>query len=92
MTSITCSMVDDDARPCLPYATNKTNSVSPNCCSGLHNLVSSASSIGDKKIACNCLVTAFKIFPVQDALLKQIPGLCKLQVPFNMSTTVNCDK
>ncbi|CAN0838512.1 Non-specific lipid-transfer protein C, cotyledon-specific isoform [Linum grandiflorum] len=91
ITSITCSTVDDDARPCLPYATGKSNSVSSYCCSCLHNLIASTSTINDKKIACNCLATAFKIFSVQDDLLKKIPDLCKLQVPFNMSTTVNCD-
>ncbi|CAN0902128.1 Non-specific lipid-transfer protein C, cotyledon-specific isoform [Linum grandiflorum] len=93
MTSITCSTVDDDARPCLPYATGKSNSISQDCCSGLKNLIAStASSVDDKKIACNCLAAAFKIFPVQDNLLKTIPELCKLHVPFNMSTTVNCDE
>ncbi|CAN0911931.1 Non-specific lipid-transfer protein C, cotyledon-specific isoform [Linum grandiflorum] len=92
ITSITCSTVDDDARPCLPFATGKSNSIDQDCCSGLHNLIASTSTIDDKKIACNCLVTAFKIFPVQDNLLKKIPNLCKLQVPFNMSTTVNCDE
>ncbi|CAN0911923.1 Non-specific lipid-transfer protein C, cotyledon-specific isoform [Linum grandiflorum] len=90
ITSITCSTVDDDARPCLPFATGKSNSIDQDCCSGLHNLIASTSTIDDKKIACNCLATAFKIFPVQDNLLKKIPDLCKLQVPFNMSTTVNC--
>ncbi|CAN0911925.1 Non-specific lipid-transfer protein C, cotyledon-specific isoform [Linum grandiflorum] len=92
VTSITCSTVDDDARPCLPYATGKSNSISLDCCSGLRNLIASTSTIDDKKTACNCLATAFKIFPVQDDLLKKIPDLCKLQVPFNMSTTVNCNK
>ncbi|CAN0902132.1 Non-specific lipid-transfer protein C, cotyledon-specific isoform [Linum grandiflorum] len=92
ITAITCSTVDDDARPCLPFATGKSNSISQDCCSGLQNLITSTSTINDKKIACNCLATAFKIFPVKDDLLKKIPELCKLQVPFNMSTTVNCDE
>ncbi|CAI0545971.1 unnamed protein product [Linum tenue] len=91
--SITCSTVELNAMPCLPYAEGDKPTIDPKCCTGLQNLVATATSKNDKVTACHCLEDAFQKFPaIQDKYMKAIPNLCNVTIPFPLSKDMKCDK
>ncbi|CAL1402811.1 unnamed protein product [Linum trigynum] len=91
-TAVQCSTVEIDAMPCLQFAQGGQDKVPQTCCSGLHNLADSSTTVDDKTASCKCLAAAFQKFPtIKDEDLQKIPGLCNVTVPFPLSKNLKCD-
>lgn len=91
--AVSCGTVTVKAAPCLNYARGVDSVPSPQCCSGLTALATSAKTLDDKKGICNCMKNAVKnIKGVQDKYLSKIPTACNIKVNFPVSLSVNCDK
>ncbi|XP_047149659.1 non-specific lipid-transfer protein 1-like [Vigna umbellata] len=89
--AITCNQVASYVAPCFSYLT-KGGNPSVGCCSGVKNLNSQAKTTADRKTTCNCLKqlsgSASGINPGNAASL---PGKCKVNVPYKISTSTNCN-
>ena len=92
--AISCATVDSAAAPCLMFAQGKGGNVpSQACCQGLQKLAQNVKSVDDKKAICSCLKDGAKKFGgVQDKFLSKIPGTCRINVGFPVSSNTNCAK
>lgn len=90
--TIECSDVLKDLRPCVNYLVNGSGMPPAACCSGASNLASSASTSADRKAACDCLKTAAQKLNPNPKLAKDLPGNCKISLPFTVSPSVDCSK
>ncbi|KAL5841082.1 hypothetical protein ACOSQ3_011685 [Xanthoceras sorbifolium] len=90
--AITCGTVNAKAAACVAYATGKAAKPPPACCTNLQQLAQSVKSVKDKKDICRCLKAAGKSLGVQDRYLTKIPGICKINVGFSVSTSTDCEK
>ncbi|KAI9072058.1 hypothetical protein K1719_028305 [Acacia pycnantha] len=88
--AITCGQVASSAAPCLAYL-QRGGSPSPGCCNGLRSLVGAARTTADKQAVCNCLKsTAGQVPGYNDRNAQALPGLCRVNVPYKISTSTNC--
>lgn len=90
---ITCDTVVSKAIHCVAFARGTDTMPSAECCSGMQQLAQSAQSIDDKKAVCKCLKSKVGRYNgVQDKFLSTIPGICKIEVGFPISLSIDCDK
>ncbi|KAF5176117.1 Non-specific lipid-transfer protein [Thalictrum thalictroides] len=92
VAAITCSDVVKDLSSCIKYLGNGVGSPPTACCTGASNLAAAASTTADKKIACNCIKSTAQSIKVNAAAAKALPGLCRITLPFAVSTSVDCTK
>ncbi|KAK4438245.1 hypothetical protein Salat_0158700 [Sesamum alatum] len=65
--------------------------ISTNCCVGAQSLAQATVSSADQKIVCHCLKQAALSVKVNQDNAKQLPQLCKIDVPVPVQLNVNCD-
>ncbi|PKA51855.1 Non-specific lipid-transfer protein [Apostasia shenzhenica] len=91
-TGITCTLVDVDMAPCLMYIRNG-GTVPGSCCDGLKSLVAAAQTVDDRRAACNCLKTLAQGASKDElARAEQLPGICKVPIPYRFSPDTDCSK
>ncbi|KAH0642506.1 hypothetical protein KY290_034090 [Solanum tuberosum] len=91
--TLTCNTVYTTLEPCLGYVLGGGLSVPSECCSGIKSLLNGARTIADRQSACKCIksvVSSSSSVPVSRAA--KLPGICKANVPFNISPHVDCSK
>ncbi|KAL8028494.1 hypothetical protein ABFX02_14G164100 [Erythranthe guttata] len=93
-SSITCSDVIKDLRPCINYLRGGSGAAPPPspCCAGALNLATSATTTVDKQTACACLKNAAKNINLNPDLAKALPSKCGISLSFQISPTVDCSK
>ncbi|CAM0950460.1 unnamed protein product [Alopecurus aequalis] len=92
-SALTCGQVDSKLAPCVSYATGKSPSISPACCSGVRGLNDLAKTTPDRKTACTCLKSlAGSIKSINMGKVSGVPGKCGVNVPFPISMSTDCAK
>ncbi|XP_027125097.1 non-specific lipid-transfer protein 1-like [Coffea eugenioides] len=89
---ISCDTVDNDLFPCLSFVLNG-GKVAPACCSGIKTLLSLAKTQTDRQSVCSCLKSVAQ--SATNGQLKnaaQIPHLCGVNLPFQISRNIDCSK
>lgn len=88
--AITCGQVSSSLAPCINYVRNG-GVVPPGCCSGISALNNAARTTADRQAACNCLKTAANNIPgLNPNLVAGLPGKCRVNIPYKISTSTNC--
>uniref|UniRef100_A0A2P2IXW2 Non-specific lipid-transfer protein n=1 Tax=Rhizophora mucronata TaxID=61149 RepID=A0A2P2IXW2_RHIMU len=86
---ITCGTVASALRPCVPYLTG--SGPLGTCCGGVRSLNAAAKTTADRQAACNCLKQAAGGYPgIKPNLASGLPGVCKVNIPYKISTSTNC--
>uniref|UniRef100_A0A6N2K7N1 Non-specific lipid-transfer protein n=1 Tax=Salix viminalis TaxID=40686 RepID=A0A6N2K7N1_SALVM len=88
--ALTCGTVATDLSQCLGYLKNG-GSVSAACCKGVEALNNAAKTTQDRRDACTCLkTTAAQLGGVNANYAAALPGLCRVNIPYKISTSTNC--
>lgn len=89
--AISCGTVDSLIAPCVAYARTSGGVPPGGCCSGVRSLNAAARTTPDRQAACNCLkAAASRISGLNPATLAGIPGKCGVNLPYTISTSINC--
>ncbi|KAL3529494.1 hypothetical protein ACH5RR_008816 [Cinchona calisaya] len=91
-TQISCNTVSSDLYPCLSFIMNG-GTVDPACCSGINTLISLAKTKTDRQSVCLCLKSFLS--NATDGQIKNaasIPGLCGVDLHFNITRDMDCSK
>ncbi|XP_059440681.1 non-specific lipid-transfer protein A-like [Corylus avellana] len=62
------------------------------CCLGAQNVLNQATTPESRKVLCECFKKAGKDMGVKPEKAKQIPDLCKIDVPVPIDPDVDCSK
>ncbi|CAJ1810301.1 unnamed protein product [Sphenostylis stenocarpa] len=87
--AITCDDVSKALIPCLHYLMNG-GEASEGCCSGVKNILGAAGTTVDKQTVCKCLKDAAGKYKINDQYAQELPGACKVNVPYAISRSTNC--
>ncbi|KAK4280350.1 hypothetical protein QN277_011984 [Acacia crassicarpa] len=88
--AITCGQVVSRVTPCISYI-QRGGAPSPGCCNGIRSLAGAARTTADKQTVCNCLkLTATQVPGYNDRNAQAITSLCRVNVPYKISTSTNC--
>ncbi|KAG6745400.1 hypothetical protein NC652_037060 [Populus alba x Populus x berolinensis] len=88
--ALTCGVVASNLAPCIGYLRNGGKVPDP-CCKGVGALNNAAKTTKDRRDACNCIkTTATQIGGVNAANAAALPGLCRVNIPYKISTSTNC--
>ncbi|XP_014497501.1 non-specific lipid-transfer protein 1-like [Vigna radiata var. radiata] len=87
--AITCNQVKVSLLPCLGYLMNG-GEAAPLCCSGVKIVLGAAGSSADKQTVCNCLKDAAGKYNINEQYAQELPGVCKVNVPYKISRSTNC--
>ena len=91
--TITCDRVASDLMPCVGYITGPTGAKPPPaCCDGAKALVAEATTPEDRKAACECLKQAAAIFQFNYQNAHDLPNYCNIQLPFEITPDLDCNK
>ncbi|KAL3330492.1 hypothetical protein AABB24_034357 [Solanum stoloniferum] len=91
--AVTCNTVYTSLEPCLGFVLNGEPTVPSACCSGLKSLLVAAGTTDDRQSACKCIKSlASRANGVQIGRASQLPGICKVNVPYPISPNVDCLK
>ncbi|XP_055819346.1 non-specific lipid-transfer protein 1-like [Solanum dulcamara] len=91
--TVTCNTVYSSLEPCLPYVLSGGSSVPLECCNGLKSLLNTARIKADRQSVCKCIKSvASSANGVQIGRAAQLPGICKVNVPYQISPNVDCSK
>ncbi|CAK7343584.1 unnamed protein product [Dovyalis caffra] len=88
--ALSCDVVAGDLAQCIGYL-KKGGPVPPACCKGVAALKNAAKTTQDRRDACNCLKkTAAQVGGVNPGFAASLPGICKVNIPYKISTSTNC--
>jgi len=87
--AVTCGQVTTSLAPCLGYLMNG-GAAAPECCTGVKNILGAAGTAADKQTVCNCLKDAAGKYNINEQYAQALPGVCKVNVPYNISRSTNC--
>ncbi|KAJ6791061.1 non-specific lipid-transfer protein 1-like [Iris pallida] len=91
-SAVSCGTVASAISPCVNYLKGAAP-LSAQCCSGVKSLNGAASTTPDRQAACACLKSlAGKVSGLKPALAQGLPGKCGANVPYPISTSVDCSK
>lgn len=88
--AINCSQVSGALAPCVSFLTQGGNPT-PQCCTGLKNLVNMASTQQDRRAACNCVKSAAARYPIKQDAASNLPGRCGVSMNIPISPNTNCN-
>ncbi|CAN4125941.1 unnamed protein product [Withania somnifera] len=89
---ITCSQVDSNLAPCVPFLT-QGGEPGAACCSGVKTLGGMAQSTDERRTACNCVKAAANRFSnLKDDAAQSLPSKCGVSLNVPISRTINCDQ
>ncbi|KAJ3669078.1 hypothetical protein LUZ60_011028 [Juncus effusus] len=92
-SAITCNDVINDLLPCANYV-QKGGSVPGNCCAGVRQVMSSASTRADRQTACGCIknVANSAGYGAGFNRAAAIPGQCGINMPYKLTPNMDCSK
>jgi hypothetical protein len=93
--TISCQQVTEDLEPCLGDLVGDSSSPSSQCCGGVKNLDSAASTTSDRQTVCNCLkslASSYNISGEEGSNAAALPGKCGVSLPYKISTSTNCNR
>ncbi|XP_030927964.1 non-specific lipid-transfer protein A-like [Quercus lobata] len=88
---ITCEEALTQLITCQPYFLGFGSKPSRTCCKGAENISQQANTTTIRRSLCECFENAAKAFQLIPERLKQLPQLCKIQVPVPLDPTVDCN-
>ena len=88
---ITCEEALTQLITCNPYFLGFGPSPSPICCEGVQNVSQQANTTTIRRSLCECFENAAKAFQIIPERLKQLPQLCKVEVPVPLDPTLDCN-
>ncbi|KAG4992874.1 hypothetical protein JHK87_026331 [Glycine soja] len=88
--AVSCNDVSVNLAPCLSYLM-QGGDVPESCCSGVRNILGSASTTFDKQTVCKCLQQAANNYGINDEYAQALPARCNVSVPYKISRSTNCD-
>ncbi|KAF3447963.1 hypothetical protein FNV43_RR08670 [Rhamnella rubrinervis] len=90
--ALTCVEVAGTVSQCIGYL-RSGGAVPVPCCSGVKSLNAMANNTPNRRVACNCLISAAKNIPgLKPNLVSGLPGACGVKLPFPISISTNCAK
>ncbi|CAI9087697.1 OLC1v1021839C1 [Oldenlandia corymbosa var. corymbosa] len=93
--AITCDDVNRYLLPCFGYLTSQDNNAKPDrvCCKGVANLNNAAGTPANRQTACRCMQQLQRQYSryVNPYNAKELPHRCDVYVPYEISTSTNCD-
>ncbi|XP_031495002.1 non-specific lipid-transfer protein A-like [Nymphaea colorata] len=90
---LTCGEVVMTLHKCVSYMTGSESAPSPDCCEGLQRLRSLLITHEDKELACTCIRHATRrIHNLKEAAVKELPSTCHVELPFALSTYMDCNR
>ena len=87
---ITCEEALTQLISCNPYFLGFSQLPSPICCKGVQNVLQQANTTTIRRSLCECFKNAAKAFEIIPERLKQLPQLCKVEVPVPLDPNVDC--
>lgn len=88
---ISCGQAISLISPCVTYARTAGGQPPAGCCNGVRSLNAAARTTPDRQAACACLKSAAgKISGLNAGTAAGIPSKCGVQLPFTISTSINC--
>ncbi|PKI37998.1 hypothetical protein CRG98_041594 [Punica granatum] len=91
-SAITCGQVTQSVSPCIPYARSTGGAPTAACCSGIRSLNDAARTTPDRQTACKCLkAIAGSISGINYGVVAGIPGKCRVNIPFKLSLSTDCN-
>ncbi|KAJ7961094.1 Non-specific lipid-transfer protein [Quillaja saponaria] len=88
--AITCGQVAGSVSPCLNYLRG-VGPLPGGCCNGVRSLLAAAKTTADRQAICNCLKSAAGSLPgLKPNLAAGLPGACRVNIPYKISTSTNC--
>ncbi|KAJ9543342.1 hypothetical protein OSB04_023049 [Centaurea solstitialis] len=89
--ALTCGQVNSNLLPCLNYL--RANGPLGGCCNGVRSLNSAAQTPADRKVACNCIKSAYSQFSgIDQKKASSLPSTCGVSVPYKISPNTDCSK
>ncbi|KAG2326453.1 hypothetical protein Bca52824_009181 [Brassica carinata] len=90
--ALSCGTVNTNVAACIGYLT-QGGPLPGACCTGVNRLNSIARTTPDRQQACRCLKTAASALgsALNAGLLAGLPKACGVNVPFPISTSINCN-
>ncbi|GAB4833155.1 hypothetical protein Ancab_031400 [Ancistrocladus abbreviatus] len=88
--AITCSQVYPKIEPCRSYLVDGGRP-STACCNGVRELNALAKPGQARREACECLKTAAEAFDFKHTNAERLPGLCRVNLGFEINNNVNCN-
>nr|WEA82700.1 nonspecific lipid transfer protein 5 [Solanum melongena]WJJ08749.1 nsLTP5 [Solanum melongena] len=91
--AVQCNTVYSSLEPCLGYVLGSGSSVPAECCNGLKSLLMAAGTTADRQSVCKCIKSvASSATQPQVGRAAQLPGICRVNVPYKISPNVDCSK
>ncbi|KAK4438247.1 hypothetical protein Salat_0158900 [Sesamum alatum] len=88
--AISCTQALEFLMPCQSFLLGM-GEISSTCCVGAQSLARATISSTDQKTVCQCLKQVALSVKVNQDNAKQLPRLCKIDVPVPVQLNVNCD-
>ncbi|KAJ1273807.1 hypothetical protein BS78_05G013000 [Paspalum vaginatum] len=89
--TLTCGQVSAALGPCLPYARGSGSAPSAGCCNGVRSLHAAATTVEDRRTACECLkAAAARINGLKPGNGETIAAKCGVSVPYHISPSIDC--
>jgi len=90
--ALSCPQVQLKVVPCLAYLRNPGPSVPAPCCNGLRGLNNQAKTTPDRQSVCRCLkTTALSLSGLNAPALAALPRKCGVNLPYKISTSIDCN-
>ncbi|VVB02609.1 unnamed protein product [Arabis nemorensis] len=91
--ALSCGQVNGAVAPCIGYIL-RGGVIPPACCNGVRGLNNAARTGPDRKAACQCLKSAAAALGsgLNAGRAGGLPRACRVNVPFPISTSTNCNK
>ncbi|GAA0153889.1 hypothetical protein LIER_12019 [Lithospermum erythrorhizon] len=90
--AISCGQVQSNLISCFNYLRNG-GPIPLNCCIGVRSLNAAATTTADRQTVCRCALSIVKAIPgISNANLSALPGKCRVNLPYKISTSINCNK
>jgi len=89
---ITCRRVENNLAPCVEFL-QSGGPVPVGCCNGVRNILNSARTTAGRRYICDCLKVAVgAISGLNPNNAEALPGKCKVNMPYKISTSTNCNR
>ncbi|XP_058734694.1 non-specific lipid-transfer protein A-like [Vicia villosa] len=90
--ALDCGQVQSSVHPCEAYLLKGANEPSAGCCSGVRSIRDSATTVEERRAACECLEKFANKYPnVRDDLIASVPVRCGVDLGYPISKAMNCN-
>ncbi|PIN09307.1 hypothetical protein CDL12_18111 [Handroanthus impetiginosus] len=89
-SAVSCTQAVEYLMPCQSFLMGLAE-ISSSCCLGAQALAQATVSQTDRKSVCQCLKQIASSINVNQDKAKELPQLCKIDVPVPVRTDINCD-